>query len=126
MTNGVMGSLLATLNAGVLLAHNNLVFSAEAHSGATLPALLTLTSGAVRCSGSPVSLRLWANQAITCNYETSTDGTNWHPGESTVGALSASTLKWVHSAERVEQIRLNVTTNANTTDTVFDARVIYG
>lgn len=128
MAGGVMGTQLAKLNPGVTLSHNDLTFSAEAHTGTNLPGLLTLTSKSIRCNGSPVSLRFWANHTLTLNYETSSDNTNWHPGITTIGAsgvISASTLTWAHTAESVDYIRLNITAHASTTDTIFDARVIY-
>lgn len=128
MTTGSTGTHLASLTAGVLLAINNLNFATEAFGVATLPGLLTVTSSPIKCNGGPVSLRLWSNHALTLNYETSTDGTNWHPGVTVIGSagvISASTLTWVHTAEAIENIRLNITAHASTSDTIFDGRVIY-
>ena len=122
---GVDGTLLFTLAAGVTSAATSLTFSTEDHSTATLPALMLGTSNAVNIQGNAAMLRLWSNQGISYKVQSSTDQTNWHDTSEGTVALSASTLTNVKLAELCEFIRLVIVTNANTTDSICDFRVVY-
>lgn len=122
---GVDGTLLFTLAAGITSAANALTFSTEDHLAATLPALRLGTSNPVNVQGRQAMLRLWSDNVISYKIQSSTDQLNWTDTSEGIDALVASTLTNVVLAELHEFIRLVITTNANTTDTIFDARVIY-
>jgi hypothetical protein len=70
-------------------------------------------------------LRLWCNQGISYKVQSSTDQLNWYDTSEGTVALSASTLTYVTLAELCEFIRFVITTNANTSDSIADFRVIY-
>jgi hypothetical protein len=122
---GADGILLFTLAAGVISAADVLTFSTEDHLTATLPALMLGTSKPVNVQGRQAMLRLWSDNVISYRIESSTDQLNWNVTSEGTTALVASTLTNVVLAELHEFIRLVITANANTDDTIFDARVIY-
>lgn len=122
---GVDGTLLFTFSAGVVAAADVLTFSSEDHSETTLPALMLGTSNAINVQGSQAMLRLWSDNALSYRVESSTDQTNWTTTSEGPSSLLASTLTNVVLAELHEFIRIVITANVNTDDTIFDARVIY-
>ena len=122
---GVDGTLLFTLAAGITSAADVLTFSTEDHTTATLPALMLGTSNPVNVQGNQAMLRLWCDNAISYKVQSSTDQINWTDTSEGTVALSASTLTYVTLAELAEFIRFVITTNANTADSILDARVIY-
>jgi len=122
---GVDGTLLFTFAVGATSAADVLTFSTEDHLTATLPALMLGTSNPVNTQGRQAMLRLWSDNAISYKVQSSTDQTNWTDTSEGTVALSASTLTNVVLAELHEFVRFVVTTNANTDDTILDARVIY-
>jgi hypothetical protein len=122
---GEDGTLLFTLAAGITSAANALTFSTENRSAATLPALMLGASSPVNVQGRQAMLRLWSDNVISYRVESSTDQLNWNVTSEGTDTLVASTLTNVVLAELHEFIRLVITTNANTDDTIFDARVIY-
>jgi hypothetical protein len=122
---GVDGTLLFTFAVGVTAAADVLTFSTEDHLTETLPALMLGTSNPINVQGRQAMLRLWADNGISYKIQSSTDQTNWTDTSEGTVALSASTLTNVLLAELHEFIRLVITTNANTGDTILDARCIY-
>jgi hypothetical protein len=121
----VDGTLLFTFAVGVTAAADVLTFSTEDHLTETLPALMLGTSNPINVQGRQAMLRLWADNGISYKIQSSTDQTNWTDTSEGTVALSASTLTNVLLAELHEFIRLVITTNANTGDTILDARCIY-
>ena len=119
------GSLLFTVKAGTDRCAIALTFSTEDHSTATLPALMLGVSNYVAIGGGFAQLRMWANHAITYKIQCSTDLINWTDTSEGTLSLSASTLTRVFFADLHDYIRLVIVSNANTTDTIADFRVIY-
>lgn len=133
LSGGVTGTLLATLAAGDTHVYDDFSLSSEGLATDTLPALFTGTSNWVRVSGKLCALRFkCANvgSAIALNYQTSTDGSNAATGATSITSLDdnavATPQRVIPGEQNVEYIRLNITANANTTDSAVDARVIYG
>lgn len=122
---GVDGTLLFTLAATIVSAADVLTFSTEDHLTDTLPALMLGTSTSINVQGDQSMLRLWANNVITYKVQSSTDNVTWTDTSEGAVALVASTLTNVVLAELHEFIRLVITVNGNTGDTILDARVIY-
>ena len=122
---GIDGTLLFAFAVGVTSAADVLTFSTEDHLTATLPALMLGTSMPVNVQGRQAMLRLWSDNAISYKVQSSTDQINWTDTSEGADTLVASTLTNVVLAELHEFIRFVVTTNANTGDTILDARVIY-
>lgn len=122
---GVDGTLLFTLAAGITSAANSLTFSTEDHTTATLPALMLGTSNPINIQGNQSMLRMWADNVISYKIQSSTDQINWNDTSEGIDTLVASTLTNVVLAELHEFIRLVITTNANTDDTIADFRVVY-
>ena len=122
---GIDGALLFSFAAGITNAANVLTFSTEDHLTETLPALMLGNSNYIQTNGVMPMLRLWSDQAVSYKTESSTDLINWTATSEGTVALSASTLTYVHLAERADFIRFIITTNANTTNTILDARLIY-
>lgn len=130
---GVTGTLLASLTAGTTLAYDNFTLSSEDLVATTLPALFTGSSDAINIGGRDFSLVLKAANlvsAVACNYQTSTDGTNWATHLTAITSLddmSVATPQFVLPGElRAEFVRFNVTANANTTDSQIDAKAVFG
>mgnify|MGYP003673781227 FL=1 len=123
--DGADGTLLFSFAAGITNAANSLTFSTEDHLTETLPALMLGTSNHIQVNGVMPMLRLYSDQAISYKTESSTDLINWTTTSEGTVALSATTLTYVNLAERADFIRFVITTNANTTDTILDARLIY-
>ena len=123
--DGVDGTLLWEISIGATERGTKLTFSSESHSSTTLPALRTCTSNAVAVGGVNPTIRIWGDQAINWKVQSSTDLTNWTDTTEGSQTLSSSTLTWLNLTERHDFIRFVVTTNANTTDTILDARAIY-
>lgn len=122
---GVDGAILATIAIGSISNSIPLTFSTEDHSTATLPALMTAVSSYVQVDGRRAMLRLWSDNAIDYKIQSSTDLINWTDTSEGTDTLAASTLTFVYLAEITDFIRFVIVTNANTDDTILDARVIY-
>lgn len=122
---GVDGTLLFSFSPGVTESINKLTFSTEDHADTTLPALVIGTTAYITTNGSAPTIRLWSDQAISYKFQSSTDLLNWHDTTEGTDTLSASTLTYVNLAERADYIRMVITTNSNTTDSIFDARAIF-
>ena len=122
---GVDGATLATIAIGSISNSIPLTFSTEDHATATLPALMTAVSSYVQVDGRRAMLRLWSDNAIDYKIQSSTDLINWTDTSEGTDTLTASTLTFVYLAEITDFIRFVIVTNANTSDTKLDARVIY-
>ena len=122
---GINGTVIATLTSSLITAADPLTFSTEDHTTATLPALMVATSNSVNVQGGRTMLRLWSNNSISYKIQSSTDQINWTDTSEGTVALSASTLTFVYLAEITDFIRFIITTNANTGDTILDARCVY-
>lgn len=122
---GEDGLLLFEIPAGVAFAADPLTFSAEGHTGATLPALMTGTSPSVAVNGGAAMVRIWGDESIKWKIESSTDLINWHPTSEGEQTLTADTLTSVVLAQLHEYIRFVVTENTNASDVVLDARVVW-
>lgn len=122
---GIDGTLLFSFGVGVATSANVLTFSTEDHTTETLPGYVVATSNYVATNGVKPMLRLWSDQAISYKIQSSTDLLTWTDTSEGTDSLSASTLTYVNLAERTEYLRFVITTNANATDTILDARVIY-
>ena len=121
---GVDGIALFTIPAGQTSAANALTFSNPARDTATLPALMLATCGYVPVGGSQAMYRIYTSQAIAGNFEYSDDLLTWRAtseGTLTLGSGGHS----AKFAELHEYLRFKVLTNANTTDTILDARVVW-
>lgn len=133
-SGGITGNLLATMTAGVVASFNSFSLASEDLSVATIPALFTGASDAVYVGGKPFILRFKGasiSSGIAMNYQTSTDGTNWSDHVTAISNVTNSYTvaapQFVYPAELVtEYLRLNIGTNANTTDTKVDGRPIFG
>jgi hypothetical protein len=125
LIGGYDGATLFTIPAGGSRSAIALTFSTEDHTTATLPALMSAVSNSVATGGEKPMLRLWADQTIDYMIQSSTDLINWTDTIEGEVTLAASTLTSVDLAQRAEFIRFVVTSNANTTNTILDARVIY-
>ncbi len=124
-TGGIDGRALFSMAAGITSAADPLTFSSEDHATETLPALMTGTSPAIAIGGRQCMLRLWSDQTIDYKIQCSTDQTNWTDTSEGTETLAANTLTNVTLAELHEYIRFVIVTNANTTDSAFDGRVIF-
>ena len=124
-SGGIDGRELFTIAAGLTSAADPLTFSSEDHTTDTLPALMTGTSPSIAIGGRQCMLRLWADQTIDYKIQCSTDQTNWTDTSEGTDTLTSSTLTNVTLAQLHEFIRFVIVTNANTTDTAMDARVIF-
>ena len=123
--DGVDGVKLFSFAAGVTSAADKLTFSTEDHSAATLPALMLGVSNYVQTAGEIPHLRVWSDHDLVFKIQDSTDLVNW---TDTIDGLRFVTGGEIHQGPltfRSEFIRMVLTENLNTTDTILDARVIY-
>lgn len=123
--DGADGIELFTFSPSVLTAADRLIFSTEDATLGTLPALMRGVSSAVSINGGTSMFRYYTSNAITVRFQSSTDNQNWHT--TSEGDLTLSTAAWttIVFAQIHDLLRMVIVTNANTTDTVFDARVVY-
>jgi hypothetical protein len=124
-SDGADGIQLFTFSPSVLTAANKLTFSTEDTVATTLPALMRGVSSAVSINGGTSMFRYYTDHAITVRFQSSTDNQNWHT--TSEGDITLSTSAWttVVFAQIHDFLRMVIVTNSNTTDTIFDARVVY-
>jgi hypothetical protein len=122
---GVDGMVLFSIATGVAGAADGLVFSTEDLSDTTLPALMLGTSDYVQTNGGQSMYRLYADNALTVKFQSSTDLENWHDTDEGNISVTADTWQSEVFTQLHDFLRMVIVTNANTTNTVFDARVIY-
>ena len=122
---GVDGPLMFTIPPGGTISAIPLSFSTEDISTETLPALMLAVSNYVSTNGSQSMYRIYSSQEITVKFQESTDVTNWH--DSPEGEITITADTWTYGTlEHIADfLRFVIVTNANTTDTILDARVIY-
>lgn len=121
---GVDGITLFSLAPSVLSASNSLTFNAPDRTSETLPALMLAVCGYIPVGGSQAMYRIYTSQAITGNFEYSDDLLTWRATSEGTLTLGAGEHHASFS-ELHEYIRFNVLTNANTTNTILDARVVW-
>lgn len=121
---GVDGITLFALAPSVLSASNSLTFDTPGRTALTLPALMLAVCGYVPVGGSQAMYRIYTSQAIAGNFEYSDDLLTWRA--TSEGTLTLGVGEHHASfSELHEYVRFNVLTNANTTDTILDARVVW-
>lgn len=127
---GITGTLLATLAVGTTGAYTSFTLDTEDLTTDTLPAGFTGYSDVLAINGSKAELRLKSDapNVIDVAYETSTDGTNWAGGTTSITDVDDSYTvldpQHVYPAEFIDYLRLHISANANTVDVPFDARAI--
>ena len=121
---GIDGATLFTIPAGSYGAAVSLTFSNEARDTATLPAKMLAVSGYVPTNGAAAMYRIYTSDDLKVKFQYSTDLLTWR--DTSEGELTLSAGE-THAtfAELHEYLRFCVTENANSTNTILDARVTY-
>lgn len=132
LSGGVDGTLLASISTGITQLFNSFTLSSEDLGSTTLPAKVAPTTDAVTLNGKQCVLQFKCaniSSALALKYQTSTDGTNWSDGVTSITSLDdnsvASPQRVIPSERNIERIRLVFTSNTNSSDSAVDARVIY-
>jgi hypothetical protein len=126
LSGGVDGTLLASLTAGNTSCFNSFTLDDEALTGAKLPALFTGKSDWIGVFGRPILQLRSANLAngVSCSYEWSNDKTNYLSGTTSITALD-NNAQYIEPGEKwLAYVRLNISTNANTTNSSINAKVV--
>lgn len=130
---GVDGVLIGRVDSGGLgpWAFNPITFSTEDLANNTLPALLAPTTDWILLNGKSCVLQFKCSNVVTpipLKYQTSTDQINASDGVTSITSLDNNTVaspqRVVPSERCIEYIRLVFASNANTTDSALDSRVI--
>lgn len=128
-TGGAMGTLLATIPAGVTQVFQSMNFNNPTLSNATLLAKTTPSTDAMFLGGRPASLRLYTenvSSSITAKVEaTDNSGTTWYD-VATGLTLDNNDQRVDLSAILCEYARVTITANANTTDSAVHMVAISG
>jgi hypothetical protein len=129
LTGGVDGTTIATILAGGTNVYNALNLDDEALTSGNFPALLNLTSDAVRVGGKRFSIHIGASNVTTAmvtSYEYSTQGTPtvWRAGSVSISNLD-NNQQVITPPEVVENLRIKIN-NTNTSAASINAKVVYG
>lgn len=125
LSGGVDGTLLCSLTAGNTGSFNSFTLDDEPLTGAKLPALFTGSSDWMGVFGKPILQIRSANlvNGVTATYSWSNDQSNIVAGVTSISSIDNNN-QFISPAEvYLSYVRLNITVNANTTDSSICAKV---